>query len=133
MHFLVSCCRLVLSPKFVDNQLSSRRFRGLASDCFCHHRIHSHSQSRTYILSANNVTVVLSQCTDLLERVVQHHIVFVAHLEHFASSHIFHAFSEQRSCWYHLVGGMYDNGNKRSSCVHRLRLVTWLSPDTFVL
>jgi hypothetical protein len=22
----------------VDNQLSSRRFRGLASDCFCHHR-----------------------------------------------------------------------------------------------
>ena len=26
------------SPKAVDNQLSSIEFRGLASDCFCHHR-----------------------------------------------------------------------------------------------
>ena len=25
------------SPKFVDNQLSSKRFRGLASDSICHH------------------------------------------------------------------------------------------------
>jgi hypothetical protein len=40
------------NPKFVDNQLSSMEFRGLASDCFCHHwTIYCHCNS--YILKAN--------------------------------------------------------------------------------
>ena len=37
----MSVCMFVCvrdSPKAVDNQLSSIEFRGLASDCFCHHR-----------------------------------------------------------------------------------------------